>query len=651
MADEQRDDDWLAHPETDPDLAAHRLLADGRSTALVRPDGEVDWWCAPDLDSPPLLWSLLDPTGGAARWVGARLHEADPVPAARALRTVLVAGCGRVECLDGLLPLGPDDPPALVRLVRALDHSLDLTHECAVGGFDGPRLTWACGPTPLATATATAPPLGPPRVRLTGPLTGRRRWVEAVGGEQTTTGAVLRTRLRAAQGEWAVLVLGVPPLPAPDARTLRVRLEALQAAADAELAAARPTRHWPHRATDALAVLAACTYSPTGAVVASPTTSLPEAPGGDRQFDYRFTWLRDASLAVSVASLLGRPRIADSYLDFVCRAVADDVLDTSPVLDVRGGPVPRERTVDGVHGWAGTRPIRVGNDARGQVQADALGLFCEAVSVHVQTGGALDEGVWDVVRRIADGVAEQTLTSDGPRPGAGIWELRENAPLVSEDIGRWLTLDRAVWVARGWRPLTRRRRWVRARDLLRDRVLASLLPDGGLPQTYEPGDDARDASALMAVVFGLLQRDDPRASRLVDATLRELGSGPHVYRYEPGRPGRPACDGFDGREGAFVPMGWWAVAALAVIGRVAEATARADALDRALPRLMSEEVEPGSVRMMGNTPLLWSHMSAARALYVLDAARLEERWGSWALWGWRLARYVSLRRQSGSSAG
>ncbi len=255
--------------------------------------------------------------------------------------------------------------------------------------------------------------------------------------------------------------------------------------------------------------------------------------------------------------------------------------------------------------------------------------------MHVQTGGRLQSEVWDLVRAVADELSRDDLD----RLTSGIWELREPRDLVSADIGIWLALDRAVWIARGWRPWTRRRHWLRARDAARERVVGALLADGGLPQAYGDGPRSADASALMAVVFGLLDGSDPRASALVDATVRELDCAPFLYRYEPG-----GDDGFAGREGAFLPASWWVVSALAACGRVEEAGQRLHALDRAVPALMPEEMDPESRIGLGNAPLVWSHMEAARALYVLDAARLRARWGPIALTVWRGARFLRARR-------
>ena len=635
-----------------PAIGSHRLLGTGTSAALLTPDATVDWWCAPAFDDRPVLWSLLDPAGAAARWRRVRMVDADGPPAGATARTIVHHVGGRVLCWDGLLQRDGVDV-RLIRLVQALDADLVLEHEVAVGGFDGPWAGW------------TTEPGGPPIARSDG------RTITVVGGAHAVPERWLRTSVDVRVGRWAGLVVSVTPAvtpfegagtapdaggPAPptarpagrpagpsaDPEGLATELEAADAGYRRYLDAATLPRagRGTGRAEDALAVLRACTYGPTGAVVASPTTSLPEAPDGDRQFDYRYTWLRDSSLAVSVAALLGRGDLARRHLDFVLGQTREAKVPSGPMTDVRGAPVPPEREVAGVSGWASALPVRVGNGAADQVQYDALGLLIEAVSIFVQLGGRLDRGTWNLVRAVADQVAD---ADDGPT--SGIWELRSPRRLVSADIGRWIALDRALWIARLRRPWTRRRRWASARRALRLKVIAALDEGGGLPQAYDgEGAGEDDASALMAVVFGLLGPQDPRAGRLVDATIHRLGAWPLLYRYQPG-----GDDGFKGREGAFVPASWWAVAALAKLGRVDEAEERLAALDRVLPRLQPEELDPERHTALGNTPLVWSHMEAARALYLLDVARVRRRYGPVAVVAWRLnrLRQVRARRSQG----
>jgi GH15 family glucan-1,4-alpha-glucosidase len=398
------------------------------------------------------------------------------------------------------------------------------------------------------------------------------------------------------------------------------------------------------RARDALSVLAACTYEPTGAAVAAPTTSLPEAPGHDRQFDYRYAWLRDDSLAAAVVSLLGRPDLAAAHLRFIERL--DGRLLDAPVFAVDAGQVPDERDVPGVAGWQSSRPVRTGNAAKHQLQYDALGFVLDAIWVHATHGGRLTRRLWSVVRLITDRCAAP------PEPATnGIWEMREAADFLSADIGRWVALDRAIRLARHRRPWTRRRHWSAARAAARERVLSELPPDGRLPQVAGGDPDRLDASGLLVVVLGLLDGRDPRAVALVDAHLRRLGTGPWLHRYPPGD------DGFAGVEGAFVPCSWWAVAALVAIGRAEEARGRIDALCAALPPLLPEEVDPRTATPLGNTPLIWSHMEMARALWMLEVDTIRRRWGTvggaaWAVLGtFRLRAHRSFRHLRARLAG
>jgi hypothetical protein len=604
-------------------IGAHRLIGDGRSTALIRPDAEIDWWCAPEMDSPPLAWSLLDGAGAAARWAGARMVKIDPRPAGPTARTLLRIDAATVECWDGLL-WQDDGGTVLVRAARCVKQPLDVTHELRLGGFDAPYAEWE----------GAAAALGEAKITVHGGISG-------------ADGQVLRTRLQAPAATWAVVTIAVDSTPPDDSpEQLVARLAAAEKAQADALDGAKLPRVHPERAADALAVLRACTYRPTGMVVASPTTSLPEAPGGDRQFDYRYSWLRDTSLAVSVAALLGQMRFAEQYLVTIVRILHDEPLPFAPLRTVRGEPVPAEREIPGVAGWLATRPIRIGNDGGQQTQYDALAMLVEAISVHVQMGGRLLDGSWALVAKIADAISAEVLDGQAAADENGIWEFRDPWPFLSSGIGRWMALDRAIWVARGWKPTTPRRHWKRARGIVRDRVLEAMDDRGRLPQAYGDPPFRADGSNLMAAAFHLVEPRDPRSRRLVGAVLDSLGSGAFVYRYEPG-----GEDGFGGREGALSRSPGGRSRRWPESGRLEEAKARTDEMCRLLPRLLAEEVDPATGQGLGNVPLVWSHMEAARALYVVDAAIRRRRWGVVGLGVWRVGRFLSQRRARPAAGG
>ena len=475
--------------EHQPSLGSHRLLGQGAGAALIRPDGEIDWWCADRFDGEPLFWSLLDPEGGRSRWSGATAATWDPCPAGPTARTtVRIEGC-RVELWDGLVRQG--DGSVLVRLARPEHGSVALRHELRAGGFDAslPR-TWHIDPGRAGTE-------------------GLEVYTD---GEAHAGAGGLHVVVEARAGAWSGLAVGTRSgtrlRPATDGRDLLQIAERQDREAMGRLRL--PRRH-ASRAVDALRVLHVLTDARTGAPVAAPTTSLPEAPGGTRQFDYRFSWLRDSALAVSTAVLLGHLDAASDYLTFVADQVERCDGNLTPLSTTRGEPVPEEREVRGIGGWAGSRPVRTGNAASGQCQLDALASVLDALWVYATSGGQLTEQHRAVVDELADRLVTTPFV-----PTSGIWELRQPAHLVSEELARWHGLDRAMSLGRTskqWQPPPQ---WSAANSLARARVEAVFDPTTGrLPQTFEAGDSTPDAATLQAAITGFWRGDDPRLRRHV----------------------------------------------------------------------------------------------------------------------------------------
>jgi hypothetical protein len=410
---------------------------------------------------------------------------------------VLRDAAGLIDVRDGIVDRG--DGLALVRLLRrrpgvtAPQQGL-VAHSLTLGGFDAPFVDWALdGPQASGAPEAAS----------------QRRALSVRGGRHEVTANGLLTRLDVTDQAWTALVIAVDASAGGDPADLLAELAGLDAVERERLADVRLPGSHPERARDALAVVRACTSRATGAVVAAPTTSLPEAAGYDRQFDYRYTWLRDASLSTAVAALLGRGDDARRYLAFVHGAWGDQDLLTQPMLTVRGGQVPDEREVDDVAGWAGSRPVRVGNGASSQRQYDSLGLFAEAVSVYVQVGGELDEQTWTWCAASPTRspktipVRSRTATASGSAGGQAARRRGHRSVVAARpravDRPRLATLDAPPALEVGSRHHP-------------ERCSAAIGEDGLLPQAYGDGPGTPDASALMAVAFGMFDAGDPRAA-------------------------------------------------------------------------------------------------------------------------------------------
>ena len=552
-----------------PPLGAHRLLGQGNGAALVRPTGEVDWWCPNHFDATPLLWSLLDPRGGSASWDDTEMATWDAHPAGPTTHTVLRHRDGRICLWDGLACIGGTD--VLVRLVRAEASACALTHRLSCGGFDAPWEQWELSGHPAAAH------------------------VTVFGGDaHEIVGPMLLSRVVAQPDRWnGIAIASVAGIDVPHDPEELVTL--LQGADDRQARVLQDVRlpyHHPSRVVDALRVLRAVTDKDTGAPVASPTTSLPEALGGTRQFDYRFTWLRDSANSVAVAALLGHIDASAAYLRFIGTLLDAADGHLTPLTTTKGRPVPLERDVPGVAGWGASLPIRVGNAAAEQRQIDAVAAVLEAIWVNIECGGRMSASTWSIVERLADLIVNTPF-----QPSSGVWEIRAPQYLVSEELARWVGLDRAIRLKRRFRPWLRRPRWARDRQLAGRRVAGALDPDTGmLPQVFGEATIVPDASSLLAAINGFFPRNDPRLARLVRSTIAALEEGAFLRRYP------PQTDGFVGVEGAFVPASWWAVSALAIIGDLDDAERRADDMCAHLPPLQPEEWNVENDEGLGNTP-------------------------------------------------
>ncbi|MFC0505395.1 glycoside hydrolase family 15 protein [Micromonospora costi] len=586
-------------------ISDYGLLGDTRTAALVAADGGIDWLCVPRFDGEPLFGRLVGgPDAGMFRVGPARpapVVERRYRPHTATVETTWAVGDGRLTLTEAMVAevRGRLLPTTLI--VRRLSAE-DATVE-AVVEFD-PRLG----------------------VRHRRPRVHRRRralvcqWGSLAVSLGSTADLTVEpgrpAPLTVSPGRPVTLVLAVAH------REPLVHVEP-EAAWDLLVEDEERWRVWaagideelPFRdhVVRSLLTMRLLTYSPSRAPVAAPTTSLPEDPGGMRNWDYRYVWPRDASIGVSAFLSVGKPDEARGFLAWLLHASRLQRPRLPALLTLYGRYVPRERELPGWPGYLGSVPVRVGNGAADQHQLDGYGWVIDAAWAFAQAGHLLHSETWRAVRGFADVVA-----GCWGEPDAGIWEVREPAQHVHSKLMGWLALDRALRIA-DTHPLPgrQRRRWREARDALATevRTLGFDATMGSYVRSY--GSAHLDAALLVLPLLEMDPDDSPRVRGTVDAVRDRLSAGgPLLYRYPPG------VDGFPGGEGAFLPCSFWLVQALARTGRRAEAVELfRSMLDHASPLgLYAEEMDPATGAHLGNYPQTLTHAALVQAaLAIRDA--------------------------------
>ncbi len=576
------------------------LIGDTHTAAIVGRDGSIDWCCFPRFDSEACFSSLLgDASNGYWRIAPAespRPGTGAPLLGTRrryrgdslVLETEFELPTGTVRVID-CMPVR-EDHPEIVRVVEGVSGRVDMRMDLCIRFGYGSTIPWVRRLDGLLTAVA-----GPDALALWTPVATR--------GEDMTTVAELTVQA----GQRVPFVLSWypsnerPPRPVDADYSLDDTASWWEEWSSLSAVEEGP---WRDAVMRSAITLKALTFEPTGGIVAAVTTSLPEAPGGERNWDYRFCWLRDATLTLTALLAAGYHDEAMAWRDWLLRAVAGDPSRLQIMYGASGERNLDERELEWLGGYEGARPVRVGNAAAGQFQLDVYGEMMAAL--HESRRGGMDPGpAWDLERALLD------FVEDGWRkPDDGIWEVRgPRRHFTHSKVMAWVAMDRAVRDVEEFGLEGPVERWRATRDAIHAEVLAKGYDPDRRTFTQYYGSKALDASVLMIPMVGFLPPEDPRVAGTVDAIQRELVRDGFVLRYDAENAGE--VDGLAGREGAFLACSFWLVDNLELTGRRGEALALFERLLslRNDLGLLSEEYDPVAKRLVGNFPQAFSHIS------------------------------------------
>ena len=611
-----------AHPRAGrspfPPIADYGFLSDCEVCALVAPSGNVEWMCLPRMDGPSIFAAVLDRGAGTFR-----LGPADVVvpagrrylPGTMALETTWATPGGWAVVRDVLL-VGPwrhqdrrsdtyqrvpEDHAAervLLRTVQCLNGSIDFMLECEPA-FDYGRQRGTWHHTGSGYGHAEARLGDEPRFRLTTDLN--------LGFEGPR--AIARRRLHANEQAFCALSWddGAPPETFDEAhqRLFQTTDFWKEWISRGDF----PDHRWRGYLERSALTLKGLIYAPTGALMAAATSSLPETPGGERNYDYRYTWLRDSTFMLWGLYTLGFDREANDFFYFITD-LAEHQADLQIMYGIGGERELTEHTLDHLSGYDGARPVRIGNGAWDQRQHDVWGVLLDSVYLHTQSRDGLDERRWPMLVRQVEAAILHWQDAD-----QGLWEVRGPAQhFTASKVLCWVAADRGAKLAEMRGDADHARNWRKAADEIHADVCANGLDERGVfCQHY--GTNALDASLLLIPLLGFLPPDDPRVRATVLAIADELTEDELVLRYKVAE----TDDGFEGEEGTFTICSFWLVSALTEIGEVERARALCDKLlSYASPlALYAEEIDPHSGRHLGNFPQAFSHLALINAVMHL----------------------------------
>ncbi|HSF26577.1 MAG TPA: glycoside hydrolase family 15 protein [Actinomycetes bacterium] len=576
----------------------YALVGDMESAALVGRNGSIDWLCVPRFDSPAIFAALVG-SADNGHWIIAPVGAGDATrrryrPDTLILEQEWDTADGRLRLLD-FMP-ARDKAPNLVRIVTCLSGEVAVRSVLRLRFDYGRVLPWVTHRDGHLSAVA-----GPDAVNITStvPLHGRDF---ATQSEVT---------LQAGQSASFVLTWhpSYEPEPSP--------VEPDEALAQTEQFwkdwVARSTYEGPYReaVVRSLITLKALTFEPTGGLVAAPTTSLPEDLGGTRNWDYRFCWLRDASLTLRALIATGHTEEAEAWRGWLLRAIAGDPADLQIMYGLAGERRLPEWSPEWLVGYEGSTPVRIGNDAAVQRQLDVYGEVLDTLDLAGAAGLSSDAATWAIQVALLD-----WLEQHWQEPDEGLWEVRgPRRQFVHSKVLAWVAFDRAARMAHALGHAQHAARWSRVRDEIHEEVCQKGYDADRGTFTQYYGSAGLDAATLLIPMLGFLPGDDPRVLGTIAAVEATLAVDGFVLRYDT----HGSVDGLPGHEGAFLACSFWLATALHQSGRTAEATALFERLLGLCNDvgLLSEEYDPRYQRLVGNFPQAFSHIGLLNTAITL----------------------------------
>ena len=604
-------------------IGDYGFLSDGEVSALLSPNGAVEWMCVPRFDSASVFGRILGRGAGAFRVAPDDVlvpAEMRYLPGTMIIETSWGTPTGWIIVRD-VLAIGPwhheedrsrtyrrtpNDYEAehmLIRTIRCVSGEVQTVMDCEpVFAYGSKHVRWEYNGDGYHSATATAD-----GEDVTVTLTSDLK-IGFEGGQ-----ASARTLLKQGDTRFVCLSWGGAKPPT----TYEEAYQKLVWTAhhwQHWLARGRfPDHPWRGYLQRSALTLKGLTYAPTGAIAAAGSTSLPETPGGNRNYDYRYTWIRDATFALWGLYSLGFDWEAVDFFSFIADLVADEQ-DIQIMYGIGGEKELTERELDWLGGYAGSRPVRIGNAAYAQRQHDVWGALLDSVYLHFKAADHLDNRIWDIL----DAQVNEAL-KHWREPDAGIWEVRgELQHFTSSKIMCWVAVDRGAKIARMTGEVGKADEWELAAQEIKEDILANGVDERGvLTQHY--GTKALDASLLLAPLVRFLAPDDPIIKNTVLAIADELTVNGLVLRYKV----EETDDGFSGEEGSFTICSFWLVSALCEIGEYDRARKLcARLLSFAGPlALYAEEIDAHSGQHLGNFPQAFTHLALINA--VLHVIKLE----------------------------